>query len=57
MERPELCLDLFDLISVYGPLEESLARFIFRQIVKTVHSLYINYGIFHRDIKVGNILK
>lgn len=52
MERPAQCLDLFDLISVYGYLDEDIARSIFVQILNTACLLYSTYGIFHRDIKV-----
>ncbi|EFO20879.2 CAMK/PIM protein kinase [Loa loa] len=56
MERPEQCLDLFDLISVYGYLDEDVARSIFVQILNTTCLLYSTYGIFHRDIKDENII-
>ncbi|EJW85055.1 CAMK/PIM protein kinase [Wuchereria bancrofti] len=56
MERPEQCLDLFDLISVYGYLDEDIARSIFVQILNTTCLLYNTYGIFHRDIKDENII-
>ncbi|VDK62955.1 unnamed protein product [Onchocerca ochengi] len=56
MERPEQCLDLFDLISVYGYLDEDIARSIFVQILNTTCLLYSIYGIFHRDIKDENII-
>lgn len=52
MERPEQCFDLFDLISVYGYLNEDIARSIFLQILNTAYLLYSTYGVFHRDIKV-----
>ncbi|KAL4002194.1 Protein kinase domain family protein [Acanthocheilonema viteae] len=56
MERPQQCLDLFDLISIYGYLNEDIARSIFIQILNTTHLLYSTYGIFHRDIKDENII-
>uniref|UniRef100_A0A915PHG9 Serine/threonine-protein kinase 1 n=1 Tax=Setaria digitata TaxID=48799 RepID=A0A915PHG9_9BILA len=56
MERPEQCLDLFDLISIYGYLDENIARSIFVQILNTTCLLYNTYGIFHRDIKDENII-
>ncbi|KAM3723847.1 Serine/threonine-protein kinase [Dirofilaria immitis] len=56
MERPEQCLDLFDLISVYGYLDEDIARSIFVQILNTTCLLYNTYGIFHRDIKDENVI-
>ncbi|CAG9532677.1 unnamed protein product [Cercopithifilaria johnstoni] len=56
MERPQQCLDLFDLISIYGYLDEDIARSIFVQILNTTCLLYNTYGIFHRDIKDENII-
>lgn len=52
MERPDEFMDLFDLISIYGGLDEKIARSIFVQIVNTVCSLYADHGVLHRDIKV-----
>uniref|UniRef100_A0A0R3RME4 Serine/threonine-protein kinase 1 n=1 Tax=Elaeophora elaphi TaxID=1147741 RepID=A0A0R3RME4_9BILA len=56
MERPQQCLDLFDLISIYGYLDEDIARSIFAQILNTTCLLYSTYGIIHRDIKDENII-
>lgn len=53
MERPQQCLDLFDLISIYGYLDEDIARSIFLQILNTTYLLYTTHGVFHRDIKVN----
>uniref|UniRef100_A0A914RUR7 Serine/threonine-protein kinase 1 n=1 Tax=Parascaris equorum TaxID=6256 RepID=A0A914RUR7_PAREQ len=56
MERPDEFMDLFDLISIYGGLDEKIAHSIFVQIVNTVCSLYADYGVLHRDIKDENII-
>uniref|UniRef100_A0A9J2PZI1 Serine/threonine-protein kinase 1 n=1 Tax=Ascaris lumbricoides TaxID=6252 RepID=A0A9J2PZI1_ASCLU len=56
MERPDEFMDLFDLISIYGGLDEKIARSIFVQIVNTVCSLYADHGVLHRDIKDENII-
>ncbi|VDK55003.1 unnamed protein product [Anisakis simplex] len=56
MERPEEFMDLFDLISIYGCLDETIARSIFVQVVNTVCSLYADHGVLHRDIKDENII-
>lgn len=47
--------DLFDFISEQGPINETLARDLFSQIVETV-SLCHQKGVVHRDIKDENIL-
>merc|ERR1711915_808087 len=47
--------DLFDFISEQGPLQESLAKEIFSQIVDTVSECH-KKGVVHRDIKDENIL-
>jgi len=47
--------DLFDFISEQGPLQESIARDIFSQIVDTVSECH-KKGVVHRDIKDENIL-
>ncbi|VDN03542.1 unnamed protein product [Thelazia callipaeda] len=56
MERPEQCMDLFDLISIYGYVDEDIARSIFLQLLNTTCLLYNTHGIFHRDIKDENII-
>ncbi|VDM64202.1 unnamed protein product [Angiostrongylus costaricensis] len=51
MERPENCMDIFDLISTYGKLDEDTARGIFKQVVDSVCAMYVQHGLIHRDIK------
>lgn len=46
---------IFDLLQYSGPLSENSARFIFQQIVKGVEHMH-SKGIWHRDLKVNNIL-
>ena len=55
MERVNNCKDLFDFISEKGPLQESLAKRLFQQIIDTVIQCH-NKGVLHRDIKDENIL-
>lgn len=55
MERPEVCKDLFDLITERGALPEHVVRTFFRQIVDTVSRVH-DAGVLHRDIKDENIL-
>jgi len=47
--------DLFDYISEQGPLNETIAKEMFRDIVETVSLCHQN-GVVHRDIKDENIL-
>merc|ERR1712112_112027 len=49
------CKDLFDFISEQGPLPESLAKDLFKQILETIVDCH-KRGIVHRDIKDENIL-
>ena len=54
MERFQ-CKDLFDFISEQGPLPETLAKELFKQILETITTVH-KRGIVHRDIKDENIL-
>uniref|UniRef100_A0A7I4YGF2 Serine/threonine-protein kinase 1 n=1 Tax=Haemonchus contortus TaxID=6289 RepID=A0A7I4YGF2_HAECO len=56
MERPENCMDIFDLISTYGKLDEDSARGIFIQVVDSVCAMYVKHGLIHRDIKDENLI-
>merc|ERR1711971_1432028 len=49
------CKDLFDFISEQGPLPETLAKDLFKQILQTIMDCH-KRGIVHRDIKDENIL-
>merc|ERR1712130_713777 len=49
------CKDLFDFISEQGPLPESLAKDLFKQILETIVDCH-KRGIVHWDIKDENIL-
>uniref|UniRef100_A0A914WW19 Serine/threonine-protein kinase 1 n=1 Tax=Plectus sambesii TaxID=2011161 RepID=A0A914WW19_9BILA len=51
MERPSPCTDLFDYISDRGPLDETLARNFFKQVVETAIAC-AEANVIHRDIKV-----
>jgi serine/threonine protein kinase len=56
LERPEHCLDLFDVISKYGRLDEDVARWIFVQVVDAVLDMHRVFQLVHRDIKDENII-
>ncbi|XP_018014121.1 serine/threonine-protein kinase pim-3 [Hyalella azteca] len=55
MERPERCEDLYDYITGNRRLEESEARYLFRQVVEIVRDIEAA-GVTHRDIKDENLL-
>uniref|UniRef100_A0A1I8B102 non-specific serine/threonine protein kinase n=1 Tax=Meloidogyne hapla TaxID=6305 RepID=A0A1I8B102_MELHA len=55
MERPSPCIDLFDFIQQQKYLDESLAKHLFSQIVKTIIDCS-KLLVLHRDIKDENIL-
>uniref|UniRef100_A0A1I7XA10 Serine/threonine-protein kinase 1 n=1 Tax=Heterorhabditis bacteriophora TaxID=37862 RepID=A0A1I7XA10_HETBA len=55
MERPSPSTDLFDYISDKGPLNESVVRDYFRQVVETVVACY-RANVIHRDIKDENLV-
>jgi len=55
MERPTPCIDLFDFIQQQKYLDESLAKYLFSQIVKTILDCS-KLLVLHRDIKDENIL-
>uniref|UniRef100_A0A915MBT7 non-specific serine/threonine protein kinase n=1 Tax=Meloidogyne javanica TaxID=6303 RepID=A0A915MBT7_MELJA len=55
MERPTPCIDLFDFIQQQKYLDESLATYLFSQIVKTILDCS-KLLVLHRDIKDENIL-
>ncbi|XP_041646416.1 serine/threonine-protein kinase pim-1-like [Cheilinus undulatus] len=55
LERPLPCCDLLDYINTHGPLEEHKARIITKQLVDALIEIQ-SRGVFHRDIKLTNIL-
>ncbi|KAF5897359.1 PAS domain-containing serine/threonine-protein kinase-like isoform X1, partial [Clarias magur] len=56
LERPSPCVDLADFCEHYnGKLPEALARDIMLQLVQAAYHCY-NCGVFHNDIKPGNVL-
>lgn len=55
MERPSSFVDLFDFITEHGPLAESKARHMFRNLVETI-ALVHQAGVVHRDIKDENVI-
>ncbi|CEF63680.1 Serine/threonine-protein kinase pim-2 [Strongyloides ratti] len=56
MERPENCMDLFDVISGYGRLDEPMARLIFKQVIEATYQLFTKHSLVHRDIKDENLI-
>lgn len=56
LERPDPCVDLFEHIELNGnTLQEKEAKNIFKQLVKAAQELQVA-EVFHRDIKIENIL-
>ena len=55
MERPSPCIDLFDFIHQQKCLDEPLARFLFRQLVRAVADCG-ERRVLHRDLKDENVL-
>ncbi|PAV83272.1 hypothetical protein WR25_19818 isoform C [Diploscapter pachys] len=55
MERPYPCIDMFDFIKGEQKLDEEMARFLFRQIVQTVHEC-AQRRVLHRDLKDENVV-
>ncbi|PAV74793.1 hypothetical protein WR25_11811 [Diploscapter pachys] len=56
MERPPLCMDMFDLVSAYGRLDETTARGLFTQVIDAVTEMYTKHGLVHRDLKDENLI-
>lgn len=54
MERPDHCIDLFDFINQKGPLNETMSRIIFKQVIKAVQACHAK-GVCYRDVKDENI--
>lgn len=55
MDRPDPCKDLFDYITEKGVLDESEARDILSQVLRTLIEVH-KAGVIHRDIKDENLL-
>uniref|UniRef100_A0A0N5BPB0 non-specific serine/threonine protein kinase n=1 Tax=Strongyloides papillosus TaxID=174720 RepID=A0A0N5BPB0_STREA len=55
MERPSPCMDLFDFIKNQHHLDEDISKFLFKQIVQTIHEC-AERKLLHRDIKDENIV-
>lgn len=55
MERPNKCVDLWDYINDKGPLNETTARLLFKQILESVIAMK-ERGVLHLDIKDENVL-
>ncbi|XP_018540941.1 serine/threonine-protein kinase pim-2 [Lates calcarifer] len=56
LERPVPCMDLIDYISSKGfSLQEHEAKIIMKQLVDAIIEVH-SRGVFHRDIKLDNIL-
>ncbi|CEF66367.1 Serine/threonine-protein kinase pim-2 [Strongyloides ratti] len=55
MERPSPCMDLFDFIKNQHHLDEDVSKFLFKQVVQTIHEC-CERKLLHRDIKDENIV-
>ncbi|XP_042576032.1 serine/threonine-protein kinase pim-2-like isoform X2 [Cyprinus carpio] len=55
MECPVPCVDLFSFVEHRGSLDEGMARNIMRQVTDAAKTC-CDRGVFHRDIKLENIL-
>lgn len=55
MERPVPCVDLFSFVDHRGSLDEGMAQNIMRQVIDAAKTC-CDRGVFHRDIKLENIL-
>ncbi|KAL1264990.1 hypothetical protein QQF64_003017 [Cirrhinus molitorella] len=56
MERPIPCMDLKSFVKLHGErLDEWTARKVTRQVIKAA-DVCIKRGVFHRDIKMENLL-
>ncbi|KAL0180750.1 hypothetical protein M9458_023156, partial [Cirrhinus mrigala] len=56
MERPVPCMDLKSFVKLHGEcLDEGMARKVMRQVIRAA-DVCIKRGVFHRDIKMENLL-
>uniref|UniRef100_A0A0K0DBW9 non-specific serine/threonine protein kinase n=1 Tax=Angiostrongylus cantonensis TaxID=6313 RepID=A0A0K0DBW9_ANGCA len=55
MERPYPSVDMFDFIKGQQHLDEEMTRFLFKQIVQTLHDCH-QKRVLHRDLKDENII-
>ncbi|KAI2659016.1 Serine/threonine-protein kinase pim-2 [Labeo rohita] len=56
MERPVPCMDLKSFVKLHGErFDEGMARKVMRQVIKAA-DVCIKRGVFHRDIKMENLL-
>ncbi|XP_037635933.1 serine/threonine-protein kinase shk1/pak1-like isoform X2 [Sebastes umbrosus] len=56
LERPVPCMDLYDYLgSIQSSIQEDMSRIITKQLVEGLQEVHSG-GVFHRDIKMENIL-
>ncbi|KAL0166130.1 hypothetical protein M9458_037974, partial [Cirrhinus mrigala] len=56
MEWPMPCMDLKNFVKLHGEsLDEGMARKVMRQVIEAAN-VCITRGVFHRDIKMENLL-